>query len=91
MQSDNFFSDAEVDDMCAGLVQDAAKIRYLERLGLQVHRKKNGRPLVWRPGRGPGQPEQGQNGRPSDQLNVVALQQWAGGRKGRNGQKTQRR
>jgi hypothetical protein len=44
-----YFTDAEVDEMCAGLTQNAAKIRYLKRLGLKVDRKPNGRPLAWRP------------------------------------------
>jgi len=41
-------TDAEVDSICAGLVQNAAKVRYLKRLGLMVDRKPNGRPLVMR-------------------------------------------
>lgn len=41
-------SDAEVDSICAGLTQNAAKIRYLQRLGLRVDRRPNGRPLVAR-------------------------------------------
>ena len=41
-------SDAEIDDICAGLKQNAAKIRFLQGLGLQVDRKPNGRPLVAR-------------------------------------------
>jgi len=39
-------TDAEVDAACDGLVQGAAKIRYLRSLGLHVDRKPNGRPLV---------------------------------------------
>lgn len=39
-------SDDEIDDICAGLVQSAAKVRFLRRLGLPVERKPNGRPLV---------------------------------------------
>jgi hypothetical protein len=39
-------TDAEVDAICAGLTQSAAKVRHLRRLGLQVQRKPNGRPLV---------------------------------------------
>lgn len=39
-------TDAEVDAICDGLVQNAAKVRYLEGLGLIVKRKPNGRPLV---------------------------------------------
>jgi hypothetical protein len=50
MTDRDHFSDAEVDNMCAGLKQNAAKRRYLISLGLRVDRKPNGRPLVWRPG-----------------------------------------
>ena len=38
----------EVDGLCTGLRQNAAKCRYLEGLGLTVHTRPNGRPLVWR-------------------------------------------
>jgi hypothetical protein len=42
-------SDDEVDAICAGLVQNAAKLRYLrEVLKLRVDRRPNGRPLVRR-------------------------------------------
>ena len=41
-------TDAEVDAICDGLVQNAAKLRYLRRMGLPVERKPNGRPLVRR-------------------------------------------
>lgn len=41
-------TDEEIDAMCAGLRQNAAKARYLEELGLHVTRKPNGRPLVMR-------------------------------------------
>lgn len=39
-------TDAEIDSICAGLTQNAAKVRYLRRLGLSVAQKPNGRPLV---------------------------------------------
>lgn len=39
-------TDAEIDAICAGLRQNAAKVRHLERLGITVRRKPNGRPLV---------------------------------------------
>lgn len=39
-------TDAEIDNICDGYVQNAAKIRYLRSLGLRVERKPNGRPLV---------------------------------------------
>lgn len=43
-----WYTDAEIDDMCAGLATNAAKARHLRGLGLTVHRKPNGRPLVIR-------------------------------------------
>lgn len=39
-------SDSEIEAICAGLVQNAAKVRYLRRLGLTVRQKPNGKPLV---------------------------------------------
>lgn len=39
-------TDAEVDAICAGLTQNAAKVRYLRRMGLTVRQKPNGKPLV---------------------------------------------
>lgn len=39
-------TDAEIDSICAGYTQSAAKCRYLRGLGLTVDRKPNGRPLV---------------------------------------------
>ena len=42
-------TDAEVDEICAGLKQNAAKCRFLrEVLAVPVRRKPNGRPLVLR-------------------------------------------
>ena len=38
--------DQEIDSICDGYVQNAAKIRFLRSLGLTVERKPNGRPLV---------------------------------------------
>jgi hypothetical protein len=38
----------EIDDLCQGLTQTAAQIRYLEGLGLTVRTKPNGTPLVLR-------------------------------------------
>lgn len=82
-----YLSDAEVDEMCDGLVQDAAKIRYLRGLGLRVDRKPNGRPLVWRPAQG-GPESQEQNGSQDATSVVVGLQQWASKKKAaRNGSK----
>lgn len=39
-------TDAEIDDICSGYVQNAAKVRFLRSLGLTVRQKPNGRPLV---------------------------------------------
>ena len=41
-------ADEEVDALCSGLRQNAAKARYLVQLGLHVERRPNGRPLVMR-------------------------------------------
>jgi len=43
-----WYTDQEVDDICAGLVNNAAKVRYLRAQGLTVTTKPNGRPLVMR-------------------------------------------
>ena len=39
-------TDAEIDMICAGLRQNAAKVRFLAALGVHVSRRPNGRPLV---------------------------------------------
>lgn len=39
-------TDDEIDSICDGYSQNAAKVRYLRSLGLMVARKPNGRPLV---------------------------------------------
>lgn len=39
-------SDAEIDEICDGYIQNAAKVRFLKSLGLTVAQKPNGRPLV---------------------------------------------
>lgn len=44
MNSD--LSDQEIDQICDGLTQNAARVRYLRRMGLVVRQKPNGRPLV---------------------------------------------
>lgn len=38
--------DDEVSSICAGLTRNNAKIRYLQRMGLTVRAKPNGKPLV---------------------------------------------
>lgn len=43
-----FLTDAEIADICAGLQQPAAMVRYLRALGITVATKPNGRPLVVR-------------------------------------------
>lgn len=43
-----WLTDTEIDELCAGLSQPAAKVRYLRGLGLTVQVKPNGRPLVMR-------------------------------------------
>lgn len=84
-----YFTDAEVDEMCDGLVQDAAKIRHLRRLGLRVDRKPNGKALAWRPA--VQTPAAAQN-EPPQGMNVVGLEAWAAGRKERtSGKSTQGR
>jgi hypothetical protein len=40
--------DNEIDDICAGLTQNAARVRFLRAMGLFVRQKPNGRPLVSR-------------------------------------------
>lgn len=41
-----WLTDDEIDDLCGGLVQNHAKVRFLRGLGLFVRQKPNGRPLV---------------------------------------------
>ena len=43
-----WYTDQEIDDLCEGLVNNAAKVRRLKSMGLTVMRKPNGRPLVMR-------------------------------------------
>ncbi len=44
-----YLTDDEIDGICAGLTQSAAKVRYLrDVLRVPVERKPNGRPLVRR-------------------------------------------
>lgn len=58
-------SDAEVDRICSGLTQNAAKVRYLrDVLHLPVARRPNGRPLVRRADWERAQPP-AHNGRPA--------------------------
>lgn len=43
-----WYTDKEIDDMCDGLVTNAARARHLRGMGLTVMLKPNGRPLVMR-------------------------------------------
>lgn len=43
-----WLSDAEVADLCEGLVTPSAQVRFLRRLGLTVERKPSGRVLLMR-------------------------------------------
>lgn len=43
-----FLSDQEIAEICAPLKVPAYQIKFLAKLGLVVHRKPNGRPLVAR-------------------------------------------
>lgn len=43
-----YLTDVEIADITAPLVQGAARIKYLRRLGIKAEPKPNGQPLVWR-------------------------------------------
>lgn len=43
-----WYTDQEIDDLCAGLHTNASKCRHLRKQGLTVTQKPNGRPLVMR-------------------------------------------
>lgn len=43
-----WYTDPEIDDLCAGVRTNAARVRHLQAMGLTVHQKPNGRPLVMR-------------------------------------------
>jgi len=43
-----WYTDQEIDDLCAGLVNNVAKCRHLRSQGVTVTQKPNGRPLVMR-------------------------------------------
>lgn len=80
-----YLTDAEVDDLCAGLTQNAAKCRFLkDELHVPVRRKPNGRPLVMR---ADVEAVSAARARTADAQNstrgpnVVGLEQWSKGRK----------
>ncbi len=85
-----FLTEDELADICQPLTNGAAQVRYLERLGLKVARKPNGRPLVARGefdrvmiGR---QPEQAQNGGPSQPNRAALMKVIQGGKRGAQAQ-----
>lgn len=85
-----FLTDDEIAAICAPLVNGAAQTRYLQRLGLVVHRKPNGRPLVARGewdrvmvGR---QPEQNQTPSAGQPNKAALLQLFQGGKRGAQAQ-----
>lgn len=41
-------TDEEIDEICTGIKRNSCKVRYLQKLGLRVATKPNGRPLVAR-------------------------------------------
>jgi hypothetical protein len=92
MTTTPWFTDAEVSGLCDGLVAPSAQIRYLQRLGLLVQRKPNGRPLLLRSelervlgAARMGQPAQ--NGQQTQQPNRAALMQVIqGGKRGAQAQ-----
>lgn len=48
IEQGSILSDAEIRDICKPLVQHAAQVRHLQKLGMRVGRKANGGPLVAR-------------------------------------------
>ena len=85
-----FLTDPELAEICAPLTNGAAQVRFLERLGLKVARKPNGRPLVARGefdrvmiGR---QPEQAQNAGPSQPDRAALMKVIQGGKRGAQAQ-----
>lgn len=48
MQQPINLTDVEVDEICAGIKRSSCKVRFLQKLGLRVVTKPNGRPLVIR-------------------------------------------
>lgn len=44
--NDADLSDREIDNICKPLKQHAAKVRHLQRMGLHVRQKPDGKPLV---------------------------------------------
>jgi hypothetical protein len=83
--SADYYTDAEVAELCEGLTQPAAMVRYLRSLGLKVDRKPNGKPLAWRP---LANAPQAQNGPAPAGLNSAGLVlKFQGGRRGPQAQR----
>jgi len=85
-----FLSDDEIAQICEPLVAPSAQRRYLERLGLVVNRKPNGKPLVARAefdrvlvGRAP---EQAQNPGAGQGDTAALFQLFKGGKRGSQAQ-----
>ena len=90
MSSMPFLSDEEIAEICAPLVVPGYQIKYLTKLGLVVHRKPNGRPLVARGefervmiGR---RPEPTHNAAPGQPDRAALLQVIRGGKRGAQAQ-----
>lgn len=86
-----FLSDAEIAEICAPLSVPGYQVKFLERLGLIVKRKPNGRPLVARGefervliGR---QPEAAQNASSGQPDRAALLQVIRGGKRGAQAQR----
>lgn len=86
-----FLSDEEIAAICAPLVVPAYQIKYLTKLGLIVHRKPNGKPLVARGefervlvGR---RPEPEHNAAPGQPDRAALLQVIRGGKRGAQAQR----
>lgn len=89
-------TDDEVDALCPNLKQNAAKVRYLRNvLRLQVERRSDGRPLVWRhallASKGGSDRQMPAATDAANQPNVTALAEWLGSRKAKHGPKAQGR
>lgn len=48
MSTSPYLTDEEIFEICRPLRQGAAQIRQLKAMGIKVHRRPDGTPLVWR-------------------------------------------
>lgn len=85
-----FLSDEEIAAICAPLVVPGYQVKFLTKLGLVVHRKPNGKPLVARGefervliGR---RPEPEQNAQPGQPDRAALLKVIRGGKRGAQAQ-----